>query len=224
MATRNHSMVTKLILAGLTEKPELQLPIFLWFLRTYEVTVVGNLGMFTLIELGSHLHTSRYYFLSSLSFTDLYYSTVITPKMLVHFVTEKNAISYPDCMTQLYFAFFIISECHMLVVMVYDRNVGMCNPMLYNVTVSYRVCSCLVIEVYKMGLIGATTHTGWMVRVVFYKDNINNHYFCDIFPLELSCSSTYINEVVHLCFSTFNVVAPTLTILGSYVSLIASVL
>nr|XP_003418357.2 olfactory receptor 8G1-like [Loxodonta africana] len=226
MAAENHSTVTEFILVGLTKKPELQLPLFLFFLGVYVVTVVGNLGMITLIGLSSHLHTPMYYFLSSLSFIDLCYSTVITPKMLVNFVTEKNTISYPECMTQLYFfLIFIISECHMLAVMAYDRYVAICNPLLYNVTMSYQVCFRLVVAVHMIGLIGATAHTGCMLRVVFCKAETINHYFCDVFPLlELSCSSTYINEVVVLCFSLLNCFVPTLTILGSYVSIIASIL
>uniref|UniRef100_G3UBR5 Olfactory receptor n=2 Tax=Loxodonta africana TaxID=9785 RepID=G3UBR5_LOXAF len=226
MAAENHSTVTEFILAGLIDKPELQLPLFLFFLGVYIVTVVGNLGMVTLIGLSSHLHTPMYYFLSSLSFIDLCYSTVITPKMLVNFVTEKNTISYPECMTQLYFfIFFIVSECHMLAVMAYDRYVAICKPLLYNVTMSYRVCSWLLIVVYMIGFIGATAHTGCMLRVVFCKAKIINHYFCDVRPLlELSCSSIYINVVVLLCFSTFNTLVPTLNILASYASIIASIL
>nr|XP_023414009.1 putative olfactory receptor 8G2 isoform X1 [Loxodonta africana] len=226
MAAGNHSIMTEFILAGLTDKPELQLPLFLFFLGTYVVTVVGNLGVITLIGLSSYLHTPMYYFLSSLSFIDLCCSTVITPKMLMNFVTEKNIISYPECMTQLYFFIvFAVAECHMLAVMAYDRYVAICNPLLYNVTMSYQVCSWLVVEVYMIALIGATAHTGCMLRVVFCKAKIINHYFCDILPLlELSCSSTYINEVVVLCFTVFNVLTPTLAILGSYVSIIASIL
>ncbi|XP_064124389.1 olfactory receptor 8G50-like [Loxodonta africana] len=226
MAAGNHSTVTEFFLAGLTEKSERQLPLFLFFLGVYIITVVGNLGMITLIGLSSHLHIPLYYFLSSLSFIDLCYSTVITPKMLVNFVTEKNTISYPECMTQLYFfIFLIISECHMLAVMAYDGYVAVCNPLLYNVTMSCQVYSWLVVEVYMMGLIGATVHTGYMLRVVFCKAKIINHYFCDLFALmELSCSSTYINEVVLFCLSAFNIFAPILVILGSYVSIIASIL
>uniref|UniRef100_A0A8D0WGH0 Olfactory receptor n=1 Tax=Sus scrofa TaxID=9823 RepID=A0A8D0WGH0_PIG len=226
MTEGNHSIVTEFILTGLTEKPELQLPLFLLFLAIYVVTVVGNLGMITLIGLSSHLHTPMYFFLSSLSFIDLCHSTVITPKMLVNFVTEKNIISYPACMTQLYFFLvFIISECHMLAVMAYDRYVAICNPLLYNVTMSYRVCSCMVFGVYIMGVAGATAHTGCMLRVLFCKADTINQYFCDLFPLlQLSCSSTYINEVVVLCFSAFNIFMPTLAILGSYVFIIVSIL
>uniref|UniRef100_A0A452REE4 Olfactory receptor n=1 Tax=Ursus americanus TaxID=9643 RepID=A0A452REE4_URSAM len=226
MTTGNHSTVTEFILAGLTEKPELQLPLFFLFLGIYVVTVVGNLGMITLIGLSAHLHTPMYYFLSSLSFIDLCHSTVITPKMLVNFVTERNFISYRACMTQLYFFLvFVISECHMLAAMAYDRYVAICNPLLYNVTMSYQVCSWLVVGVYIMGLTGAMAHTGCMLRVLFCKADIINHYFCDLFPLlELSCSSTYINEVVVLCFSAFNILAPSLTILASYIFILSSIL
>ena len=108
MAKGNHSSVTEFILAGLTEQSQLQLPLFLLFLGIYVVTVVGNLGMITLIGLSSHLHTPMYYFLSSLSFIDLCHSTVITPKMLVNFVTKKNIISYPECITQLYFFLLLL--------------------------------------------------------------------------------------------------------------------
>ena len=215
MAKGNHSSVTEFILAGLTEQSQLQLPLFLLFLGIYVVTVVGNLGMITLIGLSSHLHTPMHYFLCSLSFIDLCQSTVITPKMLVSFVTEKKTISYPACMTQLFFFLvFVLSECHMLAVMAYDRYVAICNPLLYNVTMSYQLCSCMVVRVYIMGLTGATVHTGCMPRVLFCKGDVINHYLCDLFPLlELSCSSTYINEVIVLCFSAFNILTPILTIL-----------
>ncbi|VFV39777.1 olfactory receptor 967-like [Lynx pardinus] len=226
MTAGNHSTVTEFILAGLTESPELQLPLFFLFLGVYVVTVVGNLAMITLIGLSAQLHNPMYYFLSNLSFIDLCHSTVITPKMLVNFVTERNFISYQACMTQLYFFLvFVISECHMLAIMAYDRYVAICNPLLYNVTMSYQVCSRLVVGVYIMGLTGATAHTGCMLRVLFCKADRINHYFCDLFPLlELSCSSTYINEVVVLCFSAFNILAPSLMILSSYIFIMASIL
>ncbi|XP_003472641.3 olfactory receptor 8G50-like [Cavia porcellus] len=226
MGDLNHSTVTEFILAGLTEKPELQLLLFLFFLGIYVVTVVGNLGMITLIWLSSPLHTPMYYLLSSLSFIDLCNSTVITPKMLMNFVTEKNIISFPECMTQFYlFCVFTISECHMLAAMAYDRYVAICNPLLYHVIMSPQVCSWMVAGVYGVGFVGATAHTVCLLRVLFCKANLINHYFCDLFPLlELSCSNTFINEVVGMSFSVFNVFIPTLAIFTSYILIIASIL
>uniref|UniRef100_A0A8C4L5S2 Olfactory receptor n=1 Tax=Equus asinus TaxID=9793 RepID=A0A8C4L5S2_EQUAS len=226
MDTGNHSIVTEFILAGLTDHAELQLPLFFLFLGIYVVTVVGNLGMITLIGLSSHLHTPMYYFLSSLSFIDLCHSTVITPKMLVNFVTEKNIISYPECMTQLYFfIIFAIAECHMLAAMAYDRYVAICNPLLYNVIMSYHICFWLTVGVYILGILGSTVHTGFMLRLFFCKTNVINHYFCDLFPLlELSCSSIYINELLVLVLSAFNILTPALTILASYIFILSSIL
>ncbi|XP_076780636.1 olfactory receptor 8G50-like [Arvicanthis niloticus] len=218
MAEGNQSRVTEFIIAGLTDKPELQLPLFLLFLGIYLFTVLGNLGMIILIFLSSHLHTPMYFFLSSLSFIDFCYSTVIIPKMLVNFVTEKNIISYPECMTQLYcFIALVISECHMLSAMAYDRYVAICNPLRYNVTMSYQVCFWMIGGVYCIGFAEATVHTVCMLRVLFCKANVVNHFFCDLLPLlQLACSSTFVNEVVLLCLSTFNFCVPTLTILSSY--------
>ncbi|XP_040833119.1 putative olfactory receptor 8G3 pseudogene [Ochotona curzoniae] len=226
MTVGNHSIVTKFILAGLSEQPELQLPLFLLFLGIYLVTMVGNLGMIILIGLSSHLHTPMYYLLSSLSFIDFCQSTIIIPKMLVNFVAEKNIISYPECMIQLYFFIILaIAECYMLAAMAYDRYVAICRPLLYNMVMSYEVCVWLIVAVYIVSLVGATAHTVCMLRVFFCKANIIDHYFCDLFPLlRLSCSSTYINEIVLLCFSTFNILVPVLIILSSYSFIIHSIL
>ncbi|XP_052045520.1 olfactory receptor 150-like [Apodemus sylvaticus] len=222
----NHTSVAEFILTGLTENPELQLPLFFIFLAVYLVTVVGNLGMIVLILLSSQLHTPMYYLLSSLSFIDCCQSTVITPKMLLNFVIETNVISYQQCIAQFYFfCAFAVSECHMLAAMAYDRYVAISNPLLYNVTMSYQVCSLMVAVVYGIGLISATAHTIFLLRVLFCKADIINHYFCDLLPLlELSCSSTYINEVLALSFSAFNIIVPAITILSSYIFIIISIL
>ncbi|XP_076780625.1 olfactory receptor 8G18-like [Arvicanthis niloticus] len=226
MAAGNHCTVTEFFLAGLSEKPELQLPLFLLFTGIYVITVAGNLGMITLIGLSSHLHTPMYYFLSSLSFIDFCQSTVVTPKMLVSFVTEKNLISYPGCMTQLYFFItFGIAECYTLAVMAYDRYVAVCNPLLYNVTMSYQIYSPLISGVYIFAVVCASIITGFMIQIQFCKSDVINHYFCDLLPLlKPACSNTYINERLTLFFSMFNICVPVLTIITSYICIIATIL
>ncbi|EGW11469.1 olfactory receptor 146 [Cricetulus griseus] len=226
MEKGNHSTVTKFFLAGLTDQPELQLPLFLIFLGIYLLTVLGNLGMIILILLSSHLHTPMYFFLSSLSFIDLCQSTVIIPRMLVNFVMEKNAISYPECMIQLYFfLLFAISECYMLAAMAYDRYVAICSPLLYSIIMSQQACLSLVSGVYVIGVVCASAHIGCMFRIHFCRYDSINHYFCDLISLlKLSCSSVYVNELMILIFSGINIIAPTLTILSSYAFIIISIL
>ncbi|XP_041512791.1 olfactory receptor 1537-like [Microtus oregoni] len=226
MAAGNHCTVTEFFLTGLSEKPELQMPLFPFFIGIYVVTVTGNLGMITLIVFSSHLHNPMYYFLSSLSFIDFCQSTVVTPKMLVSFVREKNPISYSGCITQLYF--FIIfgtAECHTLGVMAYDRYVAIRHPLLYSITMSHQITSSLILGVYIFSVLSALVLTGFMVRICFCKLDTINHYFCDFLPLlKLSCSNTYINELLILVFSAFNICVPFLTIITSYISIIASIL
>uniref|UniRef100_A0A2K6ULA0 G-protein coupled receptors family 1 profile domain-containing protein n=1 Tax=Saimiri boliviensis boliviensis TaxID=39432 RepID=A0A2K6ULA0_SAIBB len=202
-----------------------QQPFFFLFLMIYIVTMVGNLGLITLTGLSSHLHTPMYYFLFNLSFIDLCCSSVLTPKMLMNFVSKKNIISYVGtCKTQLFFfLFFVISD--ILTSMAYDRYVAICSPLLYKVTMSHQAYSMLTFAAYIMELAGATAHTGCMLRLTFCSANIINHYLCDILTLlQLSCTNTYVNKVVVLIVVGINITVPSFTILISYVFIVTSIL
>lgn len=103
MAMENDSSVTEFVLTGLTDQPELQLLLFILFIVNYVATVLGNLSLMNLIFLNSNLQTPMYFFLFNLSFINLCYSFIFTPKTLLSFVLEKNMISFTGCMTQLFF-------------------------------------------------------------------------------------------------------------------------
>ncbi|XP_037696197.1 olfactory receptor 143-like [Choloepus didactylus] len=225
MAVENDSFVTEFILMGLTDRRELQLPLFCLFLMNYVVTVVGNLILIHLICLNSHLHIPMYFFIFNLSFIDLCYSFVFTPKMLLSFNSEKNIISFAGCMAQLFFfGFFVISECYVLTAMAYDRYVAICRPLLYTITMSPQVCSLLMSASYVMGFAGAMAHTGCMIRLTFCGSNTINHYMCDVFPLlQLSCSSTYANELLASIIVDTVVILSSLIICMSYALILFSI-
>nr|XP_048305185.1 olfactory receptor 143-like [Myodes glareolus] len=225
MAMENDSTVTEFILTGLTDRPELQLPLFILFLVYHTVTVVGNLSLMSLIFLNSNLQTPMYFFLFNLSFIDVCYSFVFTPKTLMSFVLEKNTISFSGCMTQLFFfCFFANSECYVLTAMAYDRYAAICQPLLYMVIMSPTTCSLLMLGSYFMGLAGAIVHTGFMIRLHFCNSNIINNYMCDIFPLlQLSCSSTYASELVSSVVVSTVIIASSVIILMSYALILFNV-
>ncbi|XP_001369958.2 olfactory receptor 8D1-like [Monodelphis domestica] len=225
MTVGNHSIVTEFILMGLTDKPELQLPLFLLFFGVYAVSMVGNLGLVLLIKISSQLHTPMYYFLSNLSFIDLCYSSVIIPKMMVNFVSEENIISFPGCLTQFFFfGYFAVSECYMLAAMAYDRYVAICHPLLYHITMSRRVCFLLVAGVHIIGIFGALIHTSFLVGLTFCGGKVINHYFCDILPLlKISCSNTHINEFLLVFNTGINVLVTTLAIFVSYAFILSNI-
>ncbi|XP_069422710.1 olfactory receptor 8B3-like [Ovis canadensis] len=221
MALGNGSFMTQFILLGLTDQPDLQLPLFFLFLVMYMATVMGNLSLIILIGLSSHLHTPMYFFLFNLSFIDLCYSSVFTPKMLINIITKK-IISYIGCMTQLYFfSFFGISECYVLTSMAYDCYYS---PLLYNIAMSPKVCSSLMLGSYLMAVLDATTLITCMLRLTCDADTIS-HYLCDIYPLlQLSCTSTHILELEVFIMGGINIIVTSLTIFVSYGLILTNIL
>ncbi|XP_052045561.1 olfactory receptor 8B3-like [Apodemus sylvaticus] len=224
MDSVNISLVTEFTLVGLTDQPDLQIPLFLLFLAMYLVTSLGNFGLIILVLLNSHLHTPMYFFLFNLSFIDFCYSSVFTPKMLMNFILRRNVISYMQCMTQLYFfCFFVVSECYMLTSMAYDRYVAICNPLLYNVMMSPQVFLKLMIVSYLMAFSEAVALTVCMLRLTFCGVNID-HYFCDnLALLQLSCTSTYVNKHVAYALVVINIIGSTPTIFISYGFILSSI-
>uniref|UniRef100_A0A8C3T601 Olfactory receptor n=1 Tax=Chelydra serpentina TaxID=8475 RepID=A0A8C3T601_CHESE len=222
----NYSEVTEFILSGLTDRLELQVPLFGVFLLMYGITLLGNGGMILLITLDPRLHTPMYFFLRNLSFCDLCYSSIIFPKMLLNFLAERKSISYTACAVQMYlFVSFADVECLLLAVMAYDRYVAICNPLLYTVTMSRQLCKQLVAGVYAVGLVDSMIHTFCTFRLSFCSSNIISHFFCDIPQLlVLSCSDTRINEIVMFAFIGCIVVSSLMTVLLSYVYIISTIL
>ncbi|XP_020043102.1 olfactory receptor 8B8-like [Castor canadensis] len=224
MGPANNTLVTEFILVGLTDQPNLQVPLFFLFLSMYMVTSLGNSGLIIIIVLNSHLHTPMYFFLFNLAFIDLCYSSMVTPKMLMNFILSKNVICYMGCMTQLYFfCFFIISESYVLMSMAYDCYVAICNPLLYNTAMSPKVCSYLIVGSYLIAFSDAMIHTGCVLRLTFRDGNTINHYSCDVLPLlQLSCTSTYVNEVEIFLVGGKDITVPTLIIFTSHGFILSS--
>ncbi|XP_074985103.1 olfactory receptor 8U3-like [Caretta caretta] len=222
----NHSEVTEFILSGLTDRPELHVPLFLVFLLIYGITLVGNGGMILLISIDPRLHTPMYFFLRNLSICDLCISSIISPKMLLNFFAERKSISYTACALQMYLSIvFADAQCLLLAVMAYDRYVAICNPLFYTVTLSRHLCKQLVTVVYALGVVDSMIHTCFTFRLSFCSSNIINHFSCDILPLlALSCSDTHINEIVMFALTSFITVSSFVTVLLSYIYIISTIL
>ncbi|CAM5119400.1 unnamed protein product, partial [Eretmochelys imbricata] len=197
MEEGNHSEVTEFILSGLTDRLELQVPLFAVFQLIYGITLVGNGGMILLIKMDSQLHSPMYIFLSNLPFCDLCISLIISPKMLLNFLAERKNNSFTACAVQMHLSIiFGDVECLLLAVMAYDRYVAVCNPLLYMVTMSRQLCKKLMAVVYAVGIVDSMIHTCCTFQLSFCSSNIINHFFCDVLPLlALSCSDTHINEI-----------------------------
>ncbi|XP_049676029.1 olfactory receptor 5AS1-like [Accipiter gentilis] len=226
MPEENCTVLTEFILLGFTNRLEVEIPLFGLFLLIYTTTLVGNAGLILLVQLNACLHTPMYYFLSSLSFLDLSCSSAIAPKMLVNLLAQRKTISLIGCATQMFlFAAFADAECLILAAMAYDRYVAVCHPLLYTVAMSRRVCTSVVVGAYLSGGLTSLVHTSFTFTLLFCGSNVINHFFCDIPPLlELSCSSTHVNEILLFTLCGFIQTSTFLTIAVSYACILSTIL
>ncbi|XP_075784940.1 olfactory receptor 5AR1-like [Pelodiscus sinensis] len=226
MGEGNHSVVTEFILSGLTDHPQLQIPLFLLFLLIYVTTLVGNGGMIWLLSTDPRLHTPMYFFIVILFFCDICCSSTIAPKMILDFLAKRKTISYTDCAVQTYFSILLSDvECLLLTVMAYDRYVAICNPLLYTVIMSKQHCGQLVAGACIVGLVDAMIQTCLTFQLSFCRSNVINHYFCDVAPLlALSCSDYSLIDIVLFALACFINLNSFMTILLSYVCIFSTVL
>ncbi|KAM4845597.1 olfactory receptor 8H1-like [Thomomys bottae] len=226
MRTWNDTVVPFFILMGLTDSAEMQLALSLLFLLIYLTTVLGNLGMIMVIRLDLQLHVPMYFFLTHLSFIDLNYSSVITPKTLQNLLTSTRNISFTGCFSQLFFfVLFAATECVLLSTMAYDRYVAICKPLQYPIIMSSRLCWTLLAGSYVAGLLDSSVNVICMSRLTFCHSNIIHHFFCDITPmLALSCKDTNDTELMIFILAGSTLMLSLITIAMSYVSILATIL
>ncbi|XP_027778547.2 olfactory receptor 9G19-like [Marmota flaviventris] len=225
MERSNHT-VTEFILVGFTTDPVMQVLLFVVFLGVYSATLVGNTILIALICNDSRLHTPMYFFIGNLSFLDLWYSSVYTPKILVTCISEDKSISFAGCLAQFFFsAGLAYSECYLLAAMAYDRYMAISNPLLYAQAMSRRLCICLVLYSYTGGFVNAIILTSNTFTLDFCGDNVIDDFFCDVPPLvKLACDMKESYQSVLFFLLTSNVITPTLLILASYLFIIAAIL
>ncbi|XP_078502685.1 olfactory receptor 5J3-like [Lissotriton helveticus] len=226
MEPENRSTVMEFILTGFTSNPHLQPLLVFMFLSVYTFTVLGNVSIMFIVWYWSHLHTPMYIFLTQLSFVDISLTTVISPKMLVGFLTGEKRISFWECIAQTYvFCSLGSAEFFLLGVMAYDRYVAICNPLLYTVNMSKHLCVRLIVGSYIGGFLHSLIQAGCLYQLSFCGPNIINHFACD-YPVlvNLSCTNFFLNDLIRFVFCTMMVAGSLLVIIVSYIHIIKSIL
>ncbi|NXT13474.1 O1020 protein, partial [Prunella fulvescens] len=116
------------------------------------------------------------------------------------FLLDRRSISYAGCASQMFFfSLFGTAEAFFLAVMAYDRFAAVCNPLLYQVIMSRRLCVLMVVGSYLSGCINCTIQTGFTFTLSFCGHREINHFFCEVAAvIHASCSDTLVNELVML--------------------------
>ncbi|KAM5152778.1 olfactory receptor 8G17-like [Mantella aurantiaca] len=199
----NQTILKELFLSGLSDLPALQLPLFLFFLLIYLLTLIWNLLIIVLIVTDYHLQTPMYFFLGNLAIMDLCSSSVTGPQMLFDFQIKSRRITIAACMTQVFFfLLFASSEVFLLAVMSYDRYIAVCQPLHYTQIMHWKVCVGLVFWVWCMGFTNALVHILKALELTFCSSDIIKNFFCDLPQLfQISCSDSFTNILLIFLFS-----------------------
>nr|AAL61109.1 olfactory receptor MOR174-6 [Mus musculus] len=222
----NQTSATTFILVGFSEYPQLQKPLFLLFLAIYSVTLVGNLGILVVIKVNPKLHTPMYFFLSHLSFLDICYSSVFTPKLLQILIMEDRTVSFKACMVQFFFiCTFVITEMFMLAVMAYDRFVAVCNPLLYTVVMPFQFCALLVAGTYMIGGLCTVILLYTLLQLSYCEYGIINHFGCEYSAvISVSCSDSSFSQLTSLVIAIVSESSSVLITLASYVFIVVTII
>ncbi|XP_050773549.1 olfactory receptor 6N1-like [Gopherus flavomarginatus] len=222
----NQTAITKFILLGFRDIPDLKFFLFLLFLVIYIATVAGNILLTVLIVADQHLHTSMYFFLGNLSCLEICYTSTILPRMLAHLLTGDRTISVSGCITQIYFfGVLAATECYLLAAMSYDRYLAICKPLHCSALMNAKFCLHLVAGSWLNGSLAATIFILFMSQLIFCGPNEIDNFYCDVIPvIKLACSDTRLMVLLDFILAGIFTLPPFLLTLTSYVCIITTIL
>ncbi|KAM8960698.1 olfactory receptor 6F1-like [Pelodytes ibericus] len=223
---KNGSLVKEFIILGFPGSPPLQYLLFVVLLITYLITLISNFTIIVLIYRERSLHTPMYFYLRNFFFLEICYISVTVPKILVTITPNGRLISFPSCVMQLFFFFYLSStECFLLGVMAFDRYLAICHPLRYPAVMDSCMCRNLMIGSWIGGFVTTFPPILLISQLPFCKSHFINHFFCDAPPLlQISCADTYLNDLLDFICSSVVIVTSFIVTFISYIYIIVTVL
>uniref|UniRef100_A0A8D0XMC3 Olfactory receptor n=1 Tax=Sus scrofa TaxID=9823 RepID=A0A8D0XMC3_PIG len=223
--TNNNTHISKFLLLGLSNEPELQPLTFGLFLSMYLITVFGNLLIILAVSSDSHLHTPMYFFLSNLSFVDICFTSTTIPKMLWNIQTHSKVITYEGCIIQMFFfLLFGGSDVFLLTMMAYDRFVAICHPLHYTVIMNPWHCVLLLLSSYTISFPYSLLQSLTVVQLSFCTNREIPSFFCETNQVvQLACSDTFICDMVKYFAAVLLGGGSLAGIISSYSKIVSSI-
>nr|XP_004475560.1 olfactory receptor 4K13-like [Dasypus novemcinctus] len=221
----NRSSVSDFILLGLYSSQEVQILFFSIFLLVYVAIIVGNLLIVISVIFDNHLHSPMYFLLANLSFFDLCFSSVATPKVIADFLKKRKTISFWGCMAQIFFMhFFGGGEMSLLIAMAIDRYVAICKPLHYKNIMNSRVLIVFLLLSWTIGFVHTTSQMAFTVDLPFCGPNVVNSIFCDLpLVIKLACTETYMLELLVIANSGLLSLVCFILLLISYIVMLVTI-
>ncbi|XP_012871091.1 PREDICTED: olfactory receptor 6F1 [Dipodomys ordii] len=226
MTTKNETLLQDFLLLGFPGTQALQLSLFMLFLVMYLLTIVGNVAILLLVSTSQQLHTPMYFFLSNLSFLEIWYTTAAVPKALAILLGRSRTISFASCLLQMYLVFSLgCTEYFLLAAMAYDRYLAICFPLHYGAIMSSLLSVQLALGSWVCGFLAIALPTALISSLSFCGPRAINHFFCDIAPwIALACTSTQAVELVSFGIAFVVILSSCLITLVSYIYIINTIL
>ncbi|XP_037374363.1 olfactory receptor 14A16-like [Talpa occidentalis] len=197
----------------------------LLFSLAYLCALLGN-GIIVLITtLDRHLHTPMYFFLRSLSFSDLCLITTTVPKSIANSLRHSSSISLLGCVLQVFMMVMSAStELHLLTVMSLDRYATICHPLHYEVLMSRDTCVQLTTVSWLGGGLYAVMFTAGTFSLSYCGSNVVHQFFCDVPQLlAISCSENIMSELDPILIGVVWSICCFIFIIISYVHIFSAV-
>ena len=148
------------------------------------------------------------------------------PRFLGAIITKDKTISYNNCAAQLFFFIFMgVTEFYILTAMSYDRYVAICKPLHYTTIMSRKLCSLLVLCAWLSGFLTIFPPLMLLLQLDYCASNVIDHFLCDYFPLlQLSCSDTWLLEVMGFYFALVSLLFTLALVILSYMYIVRTIL
>ncbi|NP_001375635.1 olfactory receptor family 52 subfamily H member 2 [Canis lupus familiaris] len=188
------------------------------FCFIYLVAIVGNSILLYLIAVERSLHAPMFFFLSMLAITDVILSTTCVPKTLTIFWLGPQKISFPGCLTQLFFLHYsFVLDSAILLAMAFDRYVAICSPLRYTTILNPRTTVKIVVGISFRSFCVIVPCVFLANRLPFCGTRIIPHTYCEhIGVARLACADISINIWYGFCVPIMTVISDVILIAVSY--------
>ncbi|VCX10432.1 unnamed protein product, partial [Gulo gulo] len=197
------------ILSGVPGLEQYHAWISIPFCFIYLVAIVGNSILLYLIAVEQSLHAPMFLFLSMLAMTDVILSTTCVPKTLIIFWFGPQKISFPDCLTQLFFLHcsFVLDSA-ILLAMAFDRYVAICSPLRYTTILTPKTIIKIAVGISFRSFSIIVPVVFLLIRLPFCRTRIIPHTYCEhIGVARLACADISINIWYGFCVPIMTVIS-----------------
>ncbi|XP_008523622.2 olfactory receptor 52H1-like [Equus przewalskii] len=227
MATLNFTSFNpgSFILVGIPGLEHFHIWIGIPFFAIYLVALAGNGVLLYLITMDSSLHEPMFFFLSMLASADLILCTTCVPKILGIFWLNAQEITFPGCLTQLFFLHFsFFLDSAILLGMAFDRYVAICSPLRYTSILTPKRIVKIMVGIAGRSFSVILPVVFLVKRLPFCRTRIILHTYCEhIGVARLACADISINIWYGFAVPVMTIISDLILIGISYILILHAV-